>query len=546
MADTRVFPGTPTLSDGDCNIIIYVTLGAVLCLTVGFAMFTRNDLAAATAYSKDAYIAARNSQGALSLTLSYFVSGCGAWVIFAVPQAAVAGGWMAVIGYAFGTVAPLLLFGLIAPTMREQLPDGFTLNEYVYGRFGLANAVYFGLVSMFYMLLYLTAELASASTLTTGLSLIHTQHSTWWRNENTFLPAAISPIVGTSLITLFYTAMGGLPASLLTDRVQGVGIFVLSLVIMIAAYSEAGVRDSAAFNDAVGDGIHPVYVPNDYGNSFAIGVSLLLAVTCANMVHAGYWQRIWAAESNKAVVTASYAATALTIIVMVLVAVTGWIAQSQFLILTNPGVPGGDLSFLSVPWLIVTFMDQAWAVITIIFGISMIASTCDTLQSGMTALLWPIANRYVKAGEKAKLGVIVFVMMLLNVPPILLALSGQSILQLFLLADLLAAGVVAPLFLGFWKRTHPVGAFCGAIGGLATTLVVYAAGEGWDEGFNVLVVQGGIFRRVATYAFCITPLVSALLTIGVSLLFFPGYEFAGYPKKAVAVEGVMLSATSAA
>jgi Na+/proline symporter len=533
------------LSNGDCNIIIYLTLLVVLVLTVAFALYNRKaeGLSAANAFSKDSYIAARNSQGKISLTLSYFVSGCGAWVIFAVPQAAVAGGWMAVIGYCLGTVAPLLIFGLIAPTMREHLPGGFTLNEYVVGRFGPVNAVYFGLVSVFYMLLYLTAELASASTLTTGLSQIHTQDHTWWQNDNTFLPAAISPIVGCALISLFYTSIGGLPASLLTDRVQGVGIFILSLIITIAAYAEAGVGFRPAWDDAAGHGIHPVYVPTDYGNSFAIGVSLFLAVTCANMVHAGYWQRIWAAESNKAVQVASYLSSGLTIIVMVLIAVTGWIAASQFAILTGP--VAGDLSFLSVPWLITTFLEEGWAVVTIIFGLSMIVSTCDTLQSGMTALLWPVANRLLPtAGEKIKLAAIVGVMVLLNVPPILLALSGQSILQLFMLADLLAAGVVAPLFLGFWKRTHPIGAFCGAFGGLVTTIVVFAVGEAYDEGFDVLVEQGGLFRRVATYAFCITPVVSALITAGVSVLAFPKYEFAGYSAAGIKTREVDVKAST--
>ena len=148
-------------------------------------------------------MAARNSQGLVSMTLSYFVSGIGAWVIFAAPQAAVIGGWPALVGYAISTVVPLLLFGLIAPPMRNQLPKGFTLNEYVYGRFGTPCTVYFAFVSMFYMVLYLAAELSSASALATGLSLITVQGSTWWQNDNVFLPTAVSPIVGMSIITLY-------------------------------------------------------------------------------------------------------------------------------------------------------------------------------------------------------------------------------------------------------------------------------------------------------------------------------------------------------
>jgi len=527
----RGFPGSPTIEDGEANGIIYGTLGVVLVLTLLFAFSSKQRQMLTNMASSDVYMAARNSQGTISLTLSYFVSGVGAWVIFATPQAAVVGGSVALAGYTLSTVFPLLLFGLIAPTMRDNLPKGFTLNEYVYGRFGGVCAAYFGLVSLFYMMLYLTAELASAGTLASTLTRIEVQDKTWWQNDNTFLPMPISPIIGTSLTTLLYTVLGGLPVSLLTDRVQGTGIFILTLVICIAAYAEAGINDRSAWEEVTGHGVSQFYLPTDYGNSVAIAISLIMGVTCANMVHAGYWQRIWAAETNAAVQRATVLAGILSAIVMVLVGITGYIAYSQFSILIVPGGgTAGDLSFLSVPWLIVTFMDQWWAVITLIFGISMIASTCDTLQSGMTALLWPLANSLMpNASDKCKLALIIVVMVLLNVPPILLALSGQSILQLFLLADLLAAGVVSPLFLGFWKRTHPMGALAGAVGGLATTLVVYAVGEQYGEGFDTLIAQGGIFRRVATYAFVLTPTVSAIITVVVSLL-IPGYEFAGYPK----------------
>lgn len=169
------------------------------------------------------------------MTLSYFVSGIGAWVIFAAPQAAVLGGWVALAGYALSTAFPLLLFGLIAPMMRKNVPKGFTLIEYVYARFGLINAIYVGLLSLLYMTIYLIAELTSAGTLATGLSLIPTMESTFWKGENVFTPMPLSPILGVALITLAYTSLGGLPVSILTDRIQGVGIVLLTLIICIAA-----------------------------------------------------------------------------------------------------------------------------------------------------------------------------------------------------------------------------------------------------------------------------------------------------------------------
>jgi Na+/proline symporter len=537
----------PPLSDADANWCIYLTLGLILVTTVGTYIAGKAsgmDGKTTLSIQKDAYLAARGTQGVASLTLSYFVSGIGAWVIFAVPQAAVIGGWVALAGYALSTVFPLLLFGKIAPYLRENVPNGFTLIEFVYARYGPINAAYFGLVSMFYMFLYLTAELASAGTLAAHLSKITVMDDTLWKNDNVFVPMPISPILGVSFITLAYTVCGGLPVSILTDRIQGAGIFLVTLIILIAAYAHAGgdTKDDDRFRLAAGHGIDPNYVDQDYGNSFAIAISLIMGVTCANMFHAGYWQRIWAAESNKAVVQATYAASLLSLLVMILFGVVGWIAYAHY----GPGLiaKGGgahyDFSWLAVPWIIVDFMSAPWCVIMLIFGIAMIASTADTLQSGMTALLWPVADKLFdgtfslggsptlpKLSQNAKLAIIICTMAVINVPAMVIALSGQSILQIFLLADLLAATVVAPLLLGFWDRTHPGAALLGALSGLATLLITYAIAGEWGEGFDILMAQGGIFRRSATYAFCFTPVVSAAVTAGYSYV-IPNYKFEGF------------------
>lgn len=82
--------------------------------------------------------------------------------------------------------------------------------------------------------------------------------------------------------------------------------------------------------------------------------------------------------------------------------------------------------------------------------------------------------------------------------------------------------------MGFWDRVHPVACFLGMIGGIVAIVVTYAVAETWGEGFDQMVnSQGGIFNRSATYAFCLSPLASALVTLVVTLV-IPGYKFAGY------------------
>jgi len=519
-------PAPPvTLTSEAGNGAIFGTLCAVLLMTIGFSFVKEK---AKVTYDKNSYLAARDSQGLISMTLSYFVSGMGAWVIFAAPQAAVIGGSVALVGYALSTAFPLLLFGLMAPLMRKNVPNGFTIIDYVYGRFGPINAIYVGITSLLYMTIYLTAELTSAGTLATGLANIPTLENTFWEGDNVFTPMPLSPILGVSLITLAYTALGGLPVSILTDRIQGAGIFLLTIIIAIAAYAYADGWDASRFSEAAGHGVHPNYVPTDYGNSFAVAISLVLGVTCANLFNAGYWQRVWAAESNNTVKHATYLSSLLSLVVMTLMGITGWIAYGHYG--SNIIIPKiFDITFLSAPYLVRGFMGDGWAVLVLIFGTAMIASTADTLQSGMTALLWPAADKlFPNMKQSYKLVLIVAVMCLINVPAIILALSGQSILQLFLLADLLCASAVAPVLLGFWDRTHPAASFIGMLAGIATLLVTYAVADVWGEGYDQLVnIQGGIFNRSATYAFCLTPVVSALVTVAISLM-IPGYKFAGF------------------
>ena len=47
---------------------------------------------------------------------------------------------------------------------------------------------------------------------------------------------------------------------------------------------------------------------------------------------------------------------------------------------------------------------------------------------------------------------------------------------------------------------------------------------------DTLVKQGGIFQRGATVAFLAAPAVSGVVTVGVSKLAFPSYEFSGFAK----------------
>ena len=59
----------------------------------------------------------------------------------------------------------------------------------------------------------------------------------------------LGPILGVSLVTLAYTSIGGLPVSLATDQIQGVGVAALAIIVSIGAFYYSPI-DSDAERDA--------------------------------------------------------------------------------------------------------------------------------------------------------------------------------------------------------------------------------------------------------------------------------------------------------
>ena len=86
--------------------------------------------------SRSQYMSARNTQGTLSLIMSFFASGAGAWVLFTVSESAILGGPIAVIGYALSCIFPLIIFACVGPKLRNLVPNGITLFEFVQARYG--------------------------------------------------------------------------------------------------------------------------------------------------------------------------------------------------------------------------------------------------------------------------------------------------------------------------------------------------------------------------------------------------------------------------
>lgn len=382
----------------------------------------------------DDYVVARGSQGAGTLGLSFLASGLGAWILFAPAELGALLGFGAVLGYALAAAAPFVVIALIGPRLRRIVPAGQGLAEFLRVRFGPAAGTVVTLVSFAYMGVFLAAELVAVAGLAEILGGV---------------PRAAT-VVAVVASTLLYTTYGGLRASLRTDRWQS--WLVIALVVVAAAAVLTTVPEPV---EAVrGSGLLGIT-----GAAASSAATLIIAVTAANLFHHGYWQRVWAATDDRALRHGALLGAAITIPVMLVAGGFGVVAAAVGL---------AEVPALSVFALVAELPTLVIAGV-LLLGIALVASSVDTLENGLAALV--VAER-----PRLRLSHARLVTVAVMVPAAVVGVVADSVLQLFLIADLLCAALIAPALLGLWRRTTTAGVVAGAAAGASGALV-----GGWLE-----------------------------------------------------------------
>jgi len=407
---------------------------AALLLVLVLVLFAWLGLASRGAVrSVDDYLTARGSQGATTLALSFLASGAGAWILFAPPEVGAFVGPLGIAGYALGAGAPFVAYALIGPRIRRISPHGHGLTAFLRQRYGRVLHAYALVLSVMYMLTFVTAELTAAGSVTTLLSGV----PAW---------IVVALVAGT---TLLYTAWGGLRASLRTDRWQGVVLLVLLLGAAFAA--SRALPDTA---DASGG--------NDAAAGWGAAVTLVIAVAAANLFHQGYWQRVWSAASDGALRRGAMIGGVLSVCVIALTGTLGLAAAGAGLPLGDPPAPLFALFGIGPGWL---------APVVLVLAVTLVASSVDTLENGLAALVG--SERPGVSLTAAR-----WLTVVLMVPAVVVAVQGYSVLRILLVADLLCATAVVPALAGLWSRLGGTGALVAALAGIAGAL----AGATWQHG----------------------------------------------------------------
>ena len=390
------------------------------------------------------YLLANRSIGVFSLTTSLVASALGAWILFGPASAATWGGLGAVIGYALGTAFPLFVLIYLGEKFRKLYPKGKTIIEVVRLRFGKKLFKLILFLTIFYMFIFLVAEVTAVSLLVNYIS-----------GTSLWITALI--VIVSSLI---YTLYGGLRASIFTDNIQ---FIVISLLLLIS-FSYLISFNSSEFSFEFIKQNKPILLSSGYLPNFTAGLTFFIAVAATNLFHQGNWQRVYAAKSNKVLKKSLIISFFIIIPIVFFMGFSGLVAAS----INSSVIP--DLAFFS---LLLKEQNSMISVIVIILAISLTISSIDTLINAISSLIVVDGNKVLKfKGDYLKLSKNIII--LLSVIALIVASKGLSILYLFLLADLLCCAAVLTVFYSFYdKKLSEKNAYVSIIIGLFVGLLLF-------------------------------------------------------------------------
>ena len=369
------------------------------------------------------YLIANRDIGAFSLTASFVSSALGAWVLFGPASAATWGGIGAVIGYALGTAFPLFILIHLGEKFRKLFPKAKTLIEVVRLKFGKQLFKLILFLTVFYMAIFLIAEVTAVSLLVNYIS-----------GTSLWITALI--VVTSSLV---YTLYGGLRASIFTDSIQFIVFVILLIIVLVYFISFNFEQFSFEFIKLNKPNLLSFkYLPN-----FTAGLTFFIAVAATNLFHQGNWQRVYAAKNNYILKKSLLFSFFIIIPIVFFMGFSGLVAVS-----VNSNVVQ-DLAFFSL-----LFKEQVimLSVIVVILGISLTISSIDTLINAISSLIIVDGNKVINfKGNYFKLSN--YLIISLSIIVFVVASKGLSILYLFLLADLFCCSAVLTLFYSFYNKS---------------------------------------------------------------------------------------------
>ena len=379
--------------------------------------------------SEDEYFVLNKSEGVLGLSLSFYASGMGLWILTSPAEVAWYGLGYDIYGYALSAATPFILIYIFGPKIADLLPKGATLAQFVETKYGNIAQKIVSIVAVIYMGAFLIAEFASISFVFESISSVR--------------GILISLLI--AITTLAYLFRHGFKASYFTDRLQSYGIILLLAIVLTIWLSQNSLSELVTYANAGGLSSFETF-------SLKSALAVIIAVTAAEVFSMGYWQRTFSAENSKAIKQASIFSGIGAFLTILILGIGGAVGAGK-------GIESPALSFIEQ-----LDLNNFTIILLVSLATLLVISSIDTLENAIASTI--SLDILKKKSEEAKLITLLVVCIAL-----VISIEVTSIFNVFLVADLFAACLVFPAFYRIKKSSKDILLIIPFVGSLISVYV---------------------------------------------------------------------------
>ena len=226
-------------------------------------------------------------------------------------------------------------------------------------------------------------------------------------------------------------------------------------------------------------------------NSSLLGWQLIYILPVAILTNdffiSGFWMRTFASKTDRDLMIGTSIATVAVTCILTLVGATGLLAAWTGAWPGNPPQEGSIAFFLLLEQL------PAWVVgVVLVMTVSLSTAAFDSLQSAMVSTG---SNDLFR--NKLNFWWIRLAVVLVIFPVVVVALKSPSVLQIYLISDLVSASSVPVLVIGLSNKCYWWRGFEVVVGGLGGLLTVFIFGTIYfgnaQDGANLLLLENGLY-----------------------------------------------------
>ena len=358
------------------------------------------------------YFVLNKTEGIFGLSLSFYASGMGLWILTSPAEVAWYGLGYDIYGYALSAATPFILIYFFGPKIASLTPEGATLPQFIEKRYGSSAQKVVSIVAVLYMTAFLIAEFASINFIFPEIVEVS--------------GLVISIFIG--FFTFLYLNKSGFKASYVTDRFQGIGIIALLGVLFTVWFSQNSISDLVEYSKLGGINSFETF-------SFKSARAVVVAVTAAEVFSQGYWQRTFSAENTKSIKSASVFAGLGCFVTILLLGIAGAVGAGK-------GIESPTLSFIQQ-----LELSLPMSFLLLLLCTLLVASSVDTLENAISSTIsLDLVKKGVSEARFITAGLVVF--------SIICSIYVSNIFNVFLVADLFAVCLVFPTFYKLKKNSE--------------------------------------------------------------------------------------------